>query len=164
MNKWRTSYNNTELRSCALKKLFPAYDQELEAALKDILPPIKFEDYALIPAFLQEYCNYRNVQASEIVGAMYFTRPIKYRNEFMAVLLLCYHPEKMYDLTDKFVLKGLLKTTAELLKCHKKSLSRFTSDAPFLYRTYPAFKEVVEAVHAIIMDKYKLQAGKVNIL
>ena len=155
MIKRRIAYDIAELRSCALKKLLPEADQQLEAALKQILPPIKFEDYSLIPAFLDEFCKYRGVNKSDVIGARFNTDPIMYRKEFMGVLLLCYHPEKMYELTEKSTQDGLQKAAATVLHCHQKTLSRFISDAQLWFRAYTWFRDPVQAVHVILMDKYK---------
>lgn len=158
----RISYDIVEPKWCFIKKNYPEFARKVDTEFEQILPPFKFKDYALIPNFIEEYCNYRGVNKEELIGANLSSEYTRYRKEFLMVLLLCYHPEKIYGYTEKRTQEGIQIAGSAFLACNPKSLSNFIPDAPLWFQTYSDFKEPVEAVHAIILEKFKHHTGKGN--
>lgn len=137
-------------------------DQYIKACfeLNNLLPEFIFSDFSLIPDILKTYCNYRGIAPETLTGNKQLNSVYSdYRKELLALLLLCYHPEKLHNLTRKRCWEGLQIQAAETLACNPKSLANTIPIIAVWYSHTPEFRDQVNAAHAFIIEKYRNVKG-----
>ncbi len=133
---------------------YPHLALELDEDIRAILPKAIFTDYDLLPLFLQEFCTYRNIEQEEIIGRHITSKYLEYRKEFLAVLLLLYHPEKIHGITRKRTWQGIQNTAAEVLQCSPKSLANFIPEVITWFQRYKDFRIITTEVHEVLLEKF----------
>ncbi len=160
--KKRKPYNFAEVQLHILAKFKPEVATFINSKYQELMPEIVFSDYGLIPEFGYEFCAYHNINPEQISGRKISTTHMDLRKQFLAVLLFCYHPEKIIEggITDKRVWQGLELYAGQYLNCLDKSLAMQIHDVVVAYKTYKDFSGPVSQVHALILEKYKHRANE----
>jgi len=153
----REDLNNAEVKLTLLRKTHPEIALALNQKHLDLMPEIVFKDFGLIADFLIEFCNYHKITIENVSGLDIIFEYHTLRKQFFALILLCFHPEKIVDggITHRNVIAGLLLCTGAYLCYPEKSLAMLVKDVVVSYKTYKDFYEPVNEIHQLIVEKYK---------
>lgn len=135
---------------------------KLELELTGKLPALILKDQTLIPDILADFCLFRGITPTDITGHNISYVNVQHRKEFFAVLLLCYHPEKILSITRKRVWPGVEKAASDLLDCYRSSLANFVKQIISHYHFYKDFRETCTQAHAFIIQKYQGNKGRIK--
>jgi len=142
-----------ELTLHILHKEHPQIAKAISDRLDSLLPSYVFTDMEQVPELLESFCRIRGVDVQLMKGEG--PRPIvaRHRREFMAVLLLCYQPEKMYGLTSGIIKSRLVLHISRVLGCSAKNIMK---EVPFHFKVYQDFRNAVLSVHDKLLELYQV--------
>jgi len=155
----RVDHNTAEVLLNILAKKNKDVFASVVQTHEELMPAVVFKDYGLIPAFLQDFCHYKNINPEDLKGRKITTEAMEHRKQFLAVLLLCFHPEKILNITQKRTWQGMELQAAFYLQCGEKSLANMIHQVVNWYHTYKSTREPVDAAHALIIERHQHQAN-----
>ena len=149
-------YNKTaEIALTYSLRKHPEFINRIHEEISNLLPPVIFADYKLIPLFLEDFCQYRNISLADIVGSDLTRQRSQYKKEFLGVLLLCFYPERLLDITQNGVGRGMLTVVRETLQYNSRFLTNIMPIIQSWYQMDAVFRATVDGAHTVIMHKYK---------
>ncbi|PSR54130.1 hypothetical protein AHMF7605_11670 [Adhaeribacter arboris] len=136
-----------------LRTKYPEVNKKITEELATILPKQTLTDFSLIPQLLHVYCQIRQINPEQlhVYGYKVDLKLVQYRKEFLALLLICFQPEKLYGLIQKPALKGITLQVSQLLGCNRTTLKNYVGEIIVRFRHYEAFKTDLLALHAQIL-------------
>ena len=161
------TYQNSVLMLNILHRDFPDVAGVISERLQTTLPKEKLEDVNLIPSIVSAFMNATAINSIDWSNSTArvscrltddehrLMKVTELREMLIAVVLLFYHPEKIFGYTNDFAKRGVVKKLWEQLKSNKVRISRDVNSAVSYYKNYKGFKKEVDHIYQQI-----IMAGK----
>jgi len=139
-----------------LRREYPEVESMIMQRIGNSVPD-KLEDLNMIPKVINSFKRIKGITHSDWmrVNDADYKEIIQNRNLLIAVLLLFFHPEKILNVTDRFVKRNLLSTTAVELNCTIGALKMSTSVVIVAFRAYKEFKSETYRIYELIKTENK---------
>jgi len=142
------------LVASVLRRKHPEFYQTLEQDISSTLPEHSLHDVAMLHILLADFCHLlqlgtinwkdsRQHVTCTVGDTRKQCRVTELREMLLGVLLLYYHPERLYQLQPGPIKSGLLKQLTLLLGVDKATLSLNASNAITYFKAYKQFTDDV---------------------
>lgn len=125
-----------------IERFYPGIIDEVKTKLDEILPAAD-HDISKLDAIIRLFCQIKLIDMHSIQGRELKRGYPEARKELLAVLLMFYHPQKLYGLCKEKTHYGILLKISEILGCQRNCLSNIIPEIIVHFKTYSQFKSSV---------------------
>ena len=143
----------------ALQRNHPDIYQKLQDDISSTLPSGRVNDVTLLSQIVKDFCSFLSLDntnwkqsrskvcCSFRVETKRDCRITELREILLGVILLYYHPERIYQLMPGQIKSGLIKELTKLLNVDKATLSLSANNAITYFKAYKGFYDDVQHVY-----------------
>ena len=149
--------HSSHLMLLMLRREYPEIHQQIADRINKTLPKNKLADFNMIRRILEKF------QYEKGIGHMRWNNDMKqkdrektrFREMAIALILMFYDPEKLYNLSNSQTKQGLVKTISKEMNCGRSTISQSVYNAVAAFKNYREFKEEIIRLYDVIKNKYK---------
>ena len=138
-----------------LRKDFPEIAEQISNRIKTTLPGDRLYDLSSIETIIESFKKERGVTADNWTNSKGKANITYERELLIAVLLMFYDPEKIMQLVDRQVFKGLLYHASKLIGTTNAVLSMSVPGVIVAFKAYQDFREEVYRLYDLISIENK---------
>lgn len=138
-----------------LRKDFPEIAEQISNRIKTTLPGDRLYDLSRIEIIIESFKKERGVTADNWTNSKGKANITYERELLIAVLLMFYDPEKIMQLVDRQVFKGLLHHASKLIGTTNAVLSMSVPGVIVAFKAYQDFREEVYRLYDLISIENK---------
>lgn len=146
---------SSNLMVSVLRKDFPEIADKIAYRIKTTLPEERLYDLSNIGLIVDSFKKERGVTAENWTNTK-GKASITYERELLiAVLLMFYDPEKIMQMVDRHIIKGLLIKASKLIGTTSSVLSMSVPGVIVAFKAYQDFREEVYRLYDVISIENK---------
>lgn len=147
-------YNPTLMVS-VLRKEYPEIAEMIALRIKKTLPEERLYDLSNIEKIITSFKRERGVTAENWTNSKGKASITYERDLLIAVLLLFYDPERILQLVNRPILRGMMKVAADHIGTSRKVLTMSMPGAIVAFKAYQDFREEVYRLYDLISIENK---------
>ena len=149
---------NPHLMLLMLRREYPEIHQQISDRIHKTLPEHTLADFKMIKRILTRFKLEKGIEHISWNNDLKQKDREKTRSREMAIalLLMFYHPEKLYNLSNNQTKQGLVKHLALEMQCGGSTISQSVNNAVAAFKNYKVFKIEVIRLYELIKTDFKI--------